>query len=48
MTSNRLYRTPLTHDEAHREVERCAGSQFDPDIVHGFLAAVGALETIGV
>jgi len=29
MTSNRLYRTPLTHDEAHREVERCAGSQFD-------------------
>ena len=48
MTSNRLYRSPLTNDEALREVERCAGSQFDPEVVHAFLASIGALETIGV
>jgi diguanylate cyclase (GGDEF)-like protein len=48
MTSNRLYRVPLTHEEALREVERCAGTQFDPDVVQAFLAAVGARESIGV
>ena len=48
MTSNRLYRAPLTHEEALREVERCSGSQFDPEVVHAFLAAVGATETIRV
>jgi HD-GYP domain-containing protein (c-di-GMP phosphodiesterase class II) len=48
MTSNRLYRVPLTHDEALREVERCAGTQFDPDVVHAFFGAVGARESIAV
>ena len=46
MTSNRLYRTPLTHEEALHEVERCSGSQFDPDVVQAFLAAVGAREPV--
>jgi putative nucleotidyltransferase with HDIG domain len=46
MTSNRLYRDPMTHEEALREVERCAGTQFDPGAVQAFLAAVGALESI--
>ena len=48
MTSNRLYRTPLTHEEALREVERCSGSQFDPDVVHAFLTTVGTLESLSV
>ena len=42
MTSDRLYREPLPYGEAVAEVERCAGSQFDPDVVHAFLAGVGA------
>ena len=31
MTSDRPYRTALSRDEALAEVERCAGTQFDPD-----------------
>jgi diguanylate cyclase (GGDEF)-like protein/putative nucleotidyltransferase with HDIG domain len=46
MTSNRLYRSPLTHDQGLREVEHCSGSQFDPEVVHAFLTAVGTLESI--
>lgn len=38
MTSNRPYRTALTHEEAAVEVERCTGSQFDPDVARAFLA----------
>ena len=47
MTSNRLYRSPLTYEEALREVESCSGSQFDPEVVHAFLMTVGTLESIG-
>jgi HD-GYP domain-containing protein (c-di-GMP phosphodiesterase class II) len=32
MTSDRPYRKALTHDQAIAEVERCAGTQFDPQI----------------
>ena len=42
MTSDRLYREPLSLEEALAEVERCAGTQFDPEVVHAFLACVGA------
>ncbi|MBA3844341.1 MAG: diguanylate cyclase [Actinobacteria bacterium] len=46
MTSSRRYRQARTIDEAVLEVERCAGSQFDPEVVHAFLAVVGAREAI--
>jgi diguanylate cyclase (GGDEF)-like protein/putative nucleotidyltransferase with HDIG domain len=36
MTTERVYRGPLTHKEAVRELERCAGTQFDPDVVAAF------------
>ena len=37
MTSDRPYRQALTHEQAVAEVERCAGTQFDPEIARVFL-----------
>src|SRR6188508_243928 len=37
MTSDRPYRRALTRGQALTEIERCAGSQFDPEIAHVFL-----------
>lgn len=37
MTSNDLYRKPLSRNEAINELKRCAGTQFDPDIVRVFV-----------
>jgi HD-GYP domain-containing protein (c-di-GMP phosphodiesterase class II) len=39
MTSDRPYRLAMPVDEAAEEVDRCAGSQFDPDVATAFLAA---------
>jgi HD-GYP domain-containing protein (c-di-GMP phosphodiesterase class II) len=36
MTSDRSYRSRLTPQEAVAELEQCAGSQFDPEIVAVF------------
>ncbi|MEW5867329.1 MAG: HD domain-containing phosphohydrolase, partial [Bacillota bacterium] len=44
MTSDRPYRKALTHEQAVRELERCAGTQFDPDLVQ---KVVQILETSG-
>jgi HD-GYP domain-containing protein (c-di-GMP phosphodiesterase class II) len=40
MTSHRPYREPRSREEALAEVERCAGSQFDPRVAEAFLALV--------
>jgi HD-GYP domain-containing protein (c-di-GMP phosphodiesterase class II) len=38
MTSTRPYRTALSHEVAVAEIKRCAGTQFDPNIVALFLS----------
>jgi len=37
MTAARAYKKPMTVPAARRELARCAGTQFDPDIVRMFL-----------
>ncbi len=46
MTSARPYRDALRADMAIAEVERCAGSQFDPEIAAAFVDAYGAGEIL--
>ena len=36
MTTDRVYRSRLSHERAISELERCAGTQFDPDVVTAF------------
>jgi HD-GYP domain-containing protein (c-di-GMP phosphodiesterase class II) len=43
MTSARPYRPAAGYEEAAAEFERCAGTQFDPEIVRKFLSAPRAL-----
>jgi putative nucleotidyltransferase with HDIG domain len=37
MTAARAYKRPMTADAAKRELIRCAGTHFDPDVVRAFL-----------
>jgi HD-GYP domain-containing protein (c-di-GMP phosphodiesterase class II) len=39
MTSDRPYRSALAQEDAIAEVDRCSGSQFDPEVAVAFLAA---------
>lgn len=38
MSSNRAYRTGMPRDKVFAEFKKCAGTQFDPDLVEPFLA----------
>lgn len=42
MTSDRAYRRALPHEVAVGEIERCAGSQFDPELSEAFVRLVEA------
>ena len=44
MTSERPYRQPLSDAQARAELLRCAGSQYDPQVVEVFLLALDADE----
>jgi response regulator RpfG family c-di-GMP phosphodiesterase len=40
MTSDRAYRRSLPHEVAVTEIERCAGSQFDPEVSDAFCSGL--------
>jgi HD-GYP domain-containing protein (c-di-GMP phosphodiesterase class II) len=40
MVSDRPYRPALSHAEALAELRRCAGTQFDPEVVRAFVDIV--------
>jgi HD-GYP domain-containing protein (c-di-GMP phosphodiesterase class II) len=47
MTSRRPYRQPSSHGDALAEIQRCAGGQFDPRVVHAFLRLYAAAPPAG-
>jgi diguanylate cyclase (GGDEF)-like protein/PAS domain S-box-containing protein len=42
MTSPRSYRNTIGQSEALKEIERCCGTHFDPDIAHRFIEMIAA------
>ncbi len=46
MTSDRPYRKPLPNGEAKREMLRCSGKQFDPQLVSIFLNILQEMEEV--
>jgi HD-GYP domain-containing protein (c-di-GMP phosphodiesterase class II) len=40
MTTDRAYRKAMRHEAALHELERCSGSQFDPELIELFLARI--------
>ncbi len=48
MTSERPYRKPLPSGEARKELLKCAGGQFDPNLVSVFLSILNELKELFV
>ena len=48
MTSNRPYNNRKTYDEGLIELERCSGTQFDPEIVKAFVEAIRSNDHINL
>lgn len=46
LISRRVYKEPISHDIAVREIEKCRGSHFDPDVVDAFLRLKNEFEKI--
>jgi putative nucleotidyltransferase with HDIG domain len=44
MTSTRAYRSAMSPEDAYAELERCAGKQFDPELVDAFVAVWSTAE----
>tara|TARA_R110002072_G_scaffold5527_2_gene35313 strand:- start:21748 stop:22389 length:642 start_codon:yes stop_codon:yes gene_type:complete len=42
MTTNRPYRKAMTIDQSLTEIERCSGTQFDPEAAKAFISYMGA------
>ncbi|MEI7615161.1 MAG: HD domain-containing phosphohydrolase, partial [Actinomycetota bacterium] len=40
MTSKRTYKSAMSKDDAVKELERCAGTQFDPALVEKFIEVI--------
>jgi HD-GYP domain-containing protein (c-di-GMP phosphodiesterase class II) len=43
LTSPRTYREPVSSEQACAELARCAGSQFDPEVVREWVRLVGSV-----
>jgi adenylate cyclase len=48
ITSRRVYRDPMSHDEAVTFIVEGRGTHFDPSIVDAFLEVAGAVKTLAV
>jgi diguanylate cyclase (GGDEF)-like protein/putative nucleotidyltransferase with HDIG domain len=48
MTSDRVYRPKLSHEDAIAELERCAGAQFDPTVVQVVLEGLERKELVAL
>jgi diguanylate cyclase (GGDEF)-like protein/putative nucleotidyltransferase with HDIG domain len=48
MTSDRIYQKHVAHEDAVAELERCAGTQFDPQVVAVFVNSVKRAEVLAL
>ncbi len=48
MTARRVYREPMSIEQARAELLRCSGTQYDPRVVEAFLQVLDAQEAQGV